>query len=106
MTSIFQQTRDAAYHIIERKGATYYAIASGLTRLVEAIIRDQSTVMSVSSLIKDYYGINDVCFSLPSVVDGGGVERVINLELQDDELAGLRQSAEVLKSTLHQLKLQ
>jgi L-lactate dehydrogenase len=106
LTSIFQQTRDAAYHIIERKGATYYAIASGLTRLVEAIIRDQSTVMSVSSLIKDYYGINDVCFSLPSVVDGGGVERVINLELQDDELAGLRQSAEVLKSTLHQLKLQ
>ncbi|NMB67375.1 MAG: L-lactate dehydrogenase [Chloroflexi bacterium] len=106
LTDIFQQTRDAAYHIIERKGATYYAIASGLTRLVEAIIRDQSTVMSVSSLIRGYYGIDDVCFSLPSVVDGGGVERVIKLELQDDELTGLRKSADVLKSTLHQLKLQ
>ncbi|HWQ04926.1 MAG TPA: L-lactate dehydrogenase [Longilinea sp.] len=105
LTAIFQQTRDAAYHIIERKGATFYAIASGLTRLVEAIIRDQSTVMSVSSLINNYYGINDVCFSLPTVIDGGGVERVVQLELDNDELGGLKKSAEVLKSTLHQLKL-
>lgn len=105
LTDIFRQTRDAAYHIIERKGATYYAIASGLTRLVETIIRDQSTVMSVSSLIRDYYGIDDVCFSLPTVVDGGGVERVIQLELADEEVSGLKKSAEVLKNTLHQLKL-
>lgn len=105
LTDIFRQTRDAAYHIIERKGATYYAIASGLTRLVETIIRDQSTVMSVSSLIRDYYGIDDVCFSLPSVLDGGGVERVIQLELDDEELSGLKKSAEVLKNTLHHLKL-
>lgn len=105
LTEIFQQTRDAAYHIIERKGATYYAIASGLTRLVETIVRDQSTVMSVSSLIHDYYGIDDVCFSLPSVVDGGGVERVIRLELADEELNGLKKSAEVLKTTLRHLNL-
>ncbi|TLN06385.1 L-lactate dehydrogenase, partial [bacterium] len=81
LTEIFQQTCDAAYHIIERKGATFYAIASGLTRLVEAIVRDQKTVMSVSSLIHEYYGIQDVCFSLPTVIDGGGVERVVQLEL-------------------------
>ncbi len=68
---IFEQTRDAAYHIIERKGATYYAIASGLVRICEAIIRDQSTVLSVSSYIKDYYGISDVCLSIPSIVDHG-----------------------------------
>ncbi len=105
LTEIFQQTRDAAYHIIERKGATFYAIASGLTRLVEAIIRDQSTVMSVSSLINNYYGISNVCFSLPTVIDGGGVERVVQLELDDEELNGLKKSAEVLKSTLHQLIL-
>lgn len=105
LSDIFQQTRDAAYHIIQRKGATFYAIASGLTRLVEAIIRDQSTVMSVSSLIKNYYGISDVCFSLPTVIDGGGVERVIQLELDQDEMNGLKKSAEVLKSTIHQLKL-
>ena len=103
--AIFQKTRDAAYHIIERKGATYYAIAAGLTRLVEAILRDQSTVLSVSSLIDDYYGIGDVCLSLPAVVDHGGVERVLRLELNQTEIEGLRRSAEVLKGTLAQLDL-
>ena len=53
MDEIFEQTRDAAYQIIERKGATYYAVAAGLMRIVEAILRDQSTVLSVSSLIDD-----------------------------------------------------
>ena len=74
LLEIFQQTRDAAYQIIQLKGATYYAIAVGLTRIVEAVIRDQNTVFSVSSLINNYYGLDDVCFSLPSVIDRGGVE--------------------------------
>jgi L-lactate dehydrogenase len=100
---IFEQTRDAAYHIIERKGATYYAIASGLVRICEAIIRDQSTVLSVSSYIKDYYGISDVCLSIPSIVDLGGVERVIHLDLSADEIEGLRKSADILKGILSQL---
>ena len=52
-----EQTRDAAYQIIERKGATYYAVAAGLMRITEAILRDQNTVLSVSSLVKNYYGI-------------------------------------------------
>ncbi len=106
MDDIFRQTRDAAYHIIERKGATYYAVAAGLMRIVEAILRDQSTVLSVSSLIEDYYGISDVCLSLPTVVDRGGVERVLRLELSPEEVEGLRQSAQVLKATLAQLDLE
>ena len=57
MEEIFVQTRDAAYRIIERKGATYYAVAAGLMRITQAILRNQSTVLSVSSLIEDYYGI-------------------------------------------------
>ncbi len=103
MERIFAQTRDAAYHIIERKGATYYAVASGLTRIVEAILRDQSTVLSVSSLIEDYYGINDVYLSLPTVVSSKGIEHFIKLELDEKEAAGLRKSAEVLRGILTQL---
>jgi L-lactate dehydrogenase len=106
MDDIFRQTRDAAYHIIERKGATYYAVAAGLMRIVEAILRDQSTVLSVSSLIEDYYGVSDVCLSLPTVVDRGGVERVLRLELSQDEAEGLRKSAQVLKGLITQLKLE
>jgi L-lactate dehydrogenase len=103
MEEIFRQTRDAAYHIIERKGATFYAVAAGLLRIVEAILRDQATVLSVSSRIDDFYGISDVCFSLPTVISRTGVRRVIRLKLTDGEIEGLRKSAEVLKSTLDQL---
>jgi L-lactate dehydrogenase len=104
LDTIFEQTRDAAYHIIERKGATYYAIASGLTRICEAILRDQGTVLSVSTYIdEDYYGISDVCLSLPSIVDLDGVERIIRLDLSADEIDGLRNSANVLKNTIAQL---
>jgi L-lactate dehydrogenase len=106
MEDIFRQTRDAAYHIIERKGATYYAVAAGLMRIVEAILRDQNTVLSVSSLIEGYYGIHDVCLSLPTVVNKNGVERVLKLDLSPQEIEGLRKSAEILKATFAQLKLE
>ncbi len=75
MEEIFLQTRDAAYRIIECKGATYYAVAAGLMRITQAILRNQSTVLSVSSLIDNYYGMSDVCFSLPTVIDRSGVEK-------------------------------
>lgn len=65
MEEIFLQTRDAAYKIVKSKGATYYTVAAGLMRITQAILRNQSTVLSVSSLIDNYYGIRDVCFSLP-----------------------------------------
>lgn len=103
LEEIFTQTRDAAYHIIERKGATYYAIGAGLLRIVEAIIRDQSTVLSVSNLIENYYGINDVYLSLPCVIDRGGVEKIIYLELSDEEVIGLRKSASVLRKMIEDL---
>ena len=99
LDDIFERTRTAAYEIINRKGATYYAIGTGLLRIVEAIVRDQNTVFSVSSLISDYYGIGDICLSLPTVVDRGGAERVLRLELSDDEAAKLRASADVLRKS-------
>ncbi|MFN8597999.1 MAG: L-lactate dehydrogenase [Anaerolineae bacterium] len=105
MDDIFKQTRDAAYEIIQRKGATYYAIGAGLMRLVEAILRDQSTVLSVSSLIDQYYGIDDVYLSLPAVIDRGGVEGLLRLPLEEMEIVGLRRSADVLKQTIAQLEL-
>jgi L-lactate dehydrogenase len=103
--NIFKQTRDAAYQIIERKGATFYAVASGLKRIVEAILRDQSTVLSVSTLIDGDYGIRDVYLSLPCIVDRGGIERYINLDLAPEEAEGLRKSAGVLQGIIHQLGL-
>jgi L-lactate dehydrogenase len=103
--AIFKQTRDAAYEIIKRKGATYYAVAAGLLRISEAIIRNQATVLSVSSHIQDYYGISDVCFSLPTVVSRAGIERVIRLDLNAEEVEGLQKSAGILKDQLAKLDL-
>ena len=105
MRQIFLQTRDAAYHIIERKGATYYAVAAGLMRITQAILRNQKTVLSVSSIIRDFHGLDDVCFSLPTVVDRGGVENVLRLELDDSEVSKLRDSAELLRKTIESLDL-
>jgi L-lactate dehydrogenase len=106
MDRIFQQTRDAAYEIISRKGATYYAVAAGLMRIVEAILRNQRTVLSVSSLVENYYGISDVCLSLPTVVNRSGIAHVLRVTLSEEEQSGLRHSAEVLKKTISQLRLQ
>jgi L-lactate dehydrogenase len=105
MEQIFESTRDAAYHIIERKGATYYAVAAGLLRITQSILRHQNTVLSVSSLIDDYCGISDVCFSLPTVVDRGGIQRVLRLELDETETARLKRSAAVLRETIKNLDL-
>jgi L-lactate dehydrogenase len=101
--ALYEQTRDAAYEIIQRKGATYYAIGAGLVRIVEAILRNQRTVLTVSSLIDDYYGLSDVAFSLPTVIDRDGVEQVIRLRLADDEETALRRSAEVLSEHIQSI---
>src|SRR5262249_20156593 len=101
---IFEQTRDAAYHIIERKGATYYAVAAGLMRIVEAILRDQHTVLSVSSLAPGgAFGEGEVCLSLPTIVGRRGVERVLHLNLSPAESAALVRSADVLRDTIRHL---
>jgi len=105
MENIFVQTRDAAYRIIERKGATYYAVAAGLMLITQAILRNQRTVLSVSTLIHNYQGLQDVCFSLPAVIDRGGVEDIVRLELDAVESENLRHSAEVLKNTIQSLGL-
>jgi L-lactate dehydrogenase len=104
MAAIFERTRDAAYHIIERKGATYFAIASGLVRLVEAIVRDQATVLSVSSLAQGQFGIDDVCISLPAIVGREGVREVLPLTLTPEEIEQLRRSAAVVQATLREVE--
>ena len=100
MDEIFRSTRDAAYHIIERKGSTYYAVAAGLMRIIEAIVRNQNTVLPVSSLVTDYYGVSDIALSLPSIVNRSGIERLVPLSLDEAEAAALRHSADVLRQTL------
>jgi L-lactate dehydrogenase len=101
---IFGRTRDAAYEIIERKGATFYAVAVGLMRIVESILRNQHSVLAVSSLVQGYCGIEDVYLSLPAVIGRSGIEAVIDLPLDDEETEALCNSADILRQILDELE--
>lgn len=97
---IFQSVRNAAYETIEKKGATFYAIGLAVRRMVQAILRNESVILTVSSLMSGQYGVEDVCVSLPSVVDENGLSRVLEIPLSDEESGKFRASAEMLRSNL------
>lgn len=93
----YNMTKNAAYEIIDKKGATYYAIALAVKKIVESIIGDDNSILTVSSLLEGEYGLSDVCLSVPTVVGAGGAERIISIDFSDEETAGLKNSAEMLK---------
>jgi L-lactate dehydrogenase len=103
MNKLFVSVRDAAYEIIKRKGASYYAIGLGLLSIVEAILGDYRSVLSISTLMTGQYGVHDICLSLPSVVGENGVEEILTLPMNAEEQEGFRASANKLKTTLHNL---
>lgn len=101
---IFENTRDAAYQIIEKKGATYYAIALALDRICAAILGDEGAVLNVSTLLEDYYGISDVYLGVPCIVDRQGVREVMHIDLNEEEQQLLHRSANKLKELIQSLK--
>jgi L-lactate dehydrogenase len=94
---IFRQVRESAYHLIESKGFTNYGIASALLRIVGAIVRDEHSVLTVSSLLAEYLGVRDVCMSIPCVVGRQGIIRQLQVDLSPNEADELRRSAGQLK---------
>ena len=97
MSSIESRVREAAYEIIRRKGATNFAIAAALTRIIEAVVRDQASVLTVSSLAEGQYGIKGVCLSLPAIVDRSGIRQILPVPLSRDEIARLVTSSEAIR---------
>ena len=95
---IYTNVRDAAYTIIESKGATYYGIAMGLARISKAILHNQNVVLTVSSLLEGEMGQDNVYIGVPTVINREGAVRVIMKLLNEAEAAQFAQSAEILKS--------
>jgi L-lactate dehydrogenase len=95
---IFDQTRDAAYEIIQRKKSTYYAIGLGLRTIVEAVLRDQRSVLTVSTPMKGIFGVEGMALSLPTIVGHGGAEKVLEIPMSADEVAAFRKSGELLRA--------
>lgn len=105
MEKIYRQVRDSAYEIIERKGATYYGVAMAVGRIAESIIRDEHSVLPISSLMEGEYGLSDLCISVPTLVSGKGAEQVLEIPLSRMEREQLKKSADELKDVLKELKL-
>jgi L-lactate dehydrogenase len=101
--AIFEQTRTAAYEIIKRKHATYYAIGLGLLTIVEAILRDQRTVLTVSTPMTGQYGVEGIAISLPTIVGRAGAVEILNLPISTEEQAAFQRSAQTLKDRLAQI---
>jgi L-lactate dehydrogenase len=100
---IEQSVKDSAYHIIDYKGATYYAVGMALVRITLTILRNERSILSVSICLDGEYGLNDVCLGVPCVVSAQGVEEIIEKKLPENEQKSLEQSAEVLKESILQV---
>ena len=100
MNNIYLKTKNAAYEIIAKKGATYYAIGLGVAKIVRAILSNQNEVLALSSCLDNYHGIKDVCLSVPAIVNRNGIKEHILLPLNSVEKRQLRKSASVIRGVI------
>lgn len=105
LTSLHEKVKNAAYEIIKKKGATYYAVALSVNRIVECIINNQNSVLTVSTLIEsDFNGlVEDIYFSLPCVVGGSGISKVLSLNYSSDEVVKIIGSGKLIKSMIESI---
>ena len=101
-SEIAEKVKNSAYEIIQRKGATYYGIAMSVKRICEAIIRDERSILQISTMMDGEYGIKDVVLSMPSIVGAEGFISKVPISLSEDEIKALHKSAETLKSVLEE----
>lgn len=94
---IERRVRESAYHVIEQKGFTSYAVSLAVLRILGALLRGERSVLTVSTLVQGEYGLRDVCLSVPCIVGAGGVERIVQTHLADAEQQALSRSAEVIR---------
>lgn len=102
---IEQDMRTSGSKVIQFKGATFYAVSLSVKRIVESLVQDAGSIISVSSMLHGEYGIEDVCLSIPYVVGASGIERSLTPPLTDDEVTKLRASAAALKEVINSITI-
>lgn len=105
MRRLYEDVRDSAYRIIERKGATYYGIAMAVARIAECIVKDEQAILPVSVELQGEYGLTGLALSIPSVIGKNGIEKVLEIPLSEEENARLLDSAAQLKEIIMTLNL-
>ena len=102
---IAENVKNSAYEIISKKHATYYGIAMAVRRICEAILRDEKSIMPISSMMHGEYGIEDIVLSMPAIVGKHGMENRVPISLDQDEIKKLKESADILKDILKEHEL-
>jgi L-lactate dehydrogenase len=102
---LFLKVRNAGYEIVKRKGRTFYAVALGMTKIVESILRNENAVLTVSCFLQNYHGVSDTCLSVPVVLNRSGVKEIIKLPLDEKEIADFQKSATIIRNVVHSLDL-
>ncbi len=105
MDRLYREVRDSAYEIINRKGATYYGVAVAVSRIATAIVKNEHAVLPVSTLMNGEFGLHDIYLSIPSVVGNQGIEKVIDISLNEEEKQKLIESATALQDVIQQLDI-
>lgn len=100
---IYEDVKNCAYEVIAKKKATYFGVAMAVRRICEAIIRNERSILPVSTLMRGDYGLEDVILSMPAIVGAEGVEKLIPISLDKDEIEKLRESADTLKSVIKEV---
>lgn len=103
MNHLYQEVRDSAYEIINRKGATYYGVAVAVSRIATAIVKNEHAVLPISTLMNGEFGLHDIYLSIPSIIGNKGVEKVIDIALNKEEKQKLLDSASALQNVIQQL---
>lgn len=102
---IAEAVKNSAYHIIDYKGATWFAVGLALTRIAAAILRNQNSVLTVSAVLEGEYGLKGVSVGIPCILSQKGVERILQVNLTPEEQNALAKSATVLREIIAQLGL-
>ena len=102
---LYREIRDSANEIIKRKGATYYGIAMAVGRIAACIVRDEHAILPISVALEGEYGLDHLALSIPSIVGKNGLEKVLEIPLDQAERAALNSSAQQLKEVISGLKL-
>ena len=105
MDDVVYNTKNAAYQIINQKGATYYAIALALDRICTAILKNEASVLNTSTLLTDYHGISDVFLGVPCILDRIGIRQVLDINISESEKELLTASANKLKEIIKSIEI-
>src|SRR5699024_3954206 len=100
LDKIYKKTVNAAYDIINTKGATFYGIGTALARICKALLADESTALPLSNMMTGQYGVSDIYIGSPAIINRKGLQQIIEVPLNDEESAQMKKSAAELEKIL------